>query len=102
MMRKYIPILPMWTCLIVADRQANGRLEVLFNIIKKRIHIRALKLGTAPLKVGRFLKETRKYINEIIVSYELDMPRERLCTPSQKRSLQFKDDDSDKENKKRK
>lgn len=88
MMGKYIPILPLWTCLTVSERQSNGRNEVLFKIIKKRILGLACRLGSAPIKCGRFLTEMREYINEIIRQYDLKLPRRGLCTPkNRKRNL---------------
>lgn len=92
MMRKYIPILPLWTCLVVKKRKSNGRVEVLFKIIKKRLHDLARRRGNLPLKCGRFLKEMREFINEIIIEYELDAPRVRMCTPKRKNKVQLDGD----------
>lgn len=84
MMRKYIPILPLWTCLVVNKRKSNGRVEVSFKISKKRMHDAARRLGNLPLKCGRFLQEMDKLIDEMVGEYELKVPRRRMCTPKRK------------------
>lgn len=92
MMRKYIVILPLWTCLVVKNRKSNGRVSVSFKILKKRLHDLARRLGNPHLKCGRFLKETREFINEIIDEYQLQFPRHRMCTPKRNNEVHLDGD----------
>ncbi len=64
LLSKYIAILPLWTCLNCPERKSNANAESLFNIIKTELKENAATIGRVPIRSSRFLRFTRKLINE--------------------------------------
>lgn len=87
LLSKYIAILPLWTCLTCPERKSNSNSESLFNIIKTEVRENAATIGRVPLRSSRFLRFTRKLINEWANEFWNQLPRTNTCHKKRPRSV---------------
>lgn len=88
LLNKYISILPLWTSLTSKTRKSNANAESLFNIIKTRLRENAVIIGHIPLRSSRFLRFTRKMINNIAEEFWEQLPRYRCCNKKRRSTSQ--------------
>ncbi len=79
LLKKYMAILPLWTCLNNRKRFSNSNSENIFRTTKQSLTLSAAEIGQVPLRASRFIKFTRKYVKETLSEYEDQIPRRNNC-----------------------
>lgn len=87
LLSKYIAILPLWTCLNCPERRSNANAESLFNIIKTELSENVATIGRVSIRSSRFLRFTRKLINEWANIFWDQLPRTNTCYKKRQRSV---------------
>lgn len=75
LLKKYIPILPLWTCIYSDRRFSNSNSENIFRTTKESLRESAAEIGRIPLRASRFVRFTRKYVCDTISEFEDQIPR---------------------------
>lgn len=87
LLKKYMSILPLWTCLNNRKRFSNANSEALFSFIKQRLTLQAPVIGRIPIRAARFYRFSRIEINATIDDFYLQLPRENCCGRKQTKKL---------------
>lgn len=91
-LKKYVSIFCLWTCIILEMRRSSGPAESHFRCTKSRVKQRQTKIGTVPLKCGRFCRELELYTKSTTRSNLLKIPRKKNCY-KQKRKRQSENEE---------